>query len=168
ERVDEITQRLVIRRSTGVAGIVAAPEAVVSMESCITTAGDQAVKELLERCEIAIRIGHVGVMMVRHPHACMNLNPVARRAIGEAVADEVGELLGLGPRRQQHQFADAAAGDLIAAARVDRPSAYSWVVACAPASTVLRSPCGTCLLLCGGGHAWLSAPHAWVLQVFGG
>src|SRR5690606_18786160 len=69
ERIDEVAERLVVGRSSRVAGRVTAPEAVVSMQQIVAAPGDQAVQQLLESHEVAVRIADVGVVVVRHPHA---------------------------------------------------------------------------------------------------
>src|SRR5690606_12515312 len=86
--------------------------------------------------------------------------------VRKAVADEVDQLPRLGTRRQQQQPADAAPRDLVAAARVDRPGAHTWIGAGLPPGSILGPTGGAGSLLRRCGHARLSGPVRGCCRVF--
>src|SRR5690606_1999744 len=101
----------------GVAGFLNGPQRARAPAQGIETTSDRAVEQLLPGDELAERIGDVNVVVVRHRHASVDLDPVFVGGVRQAVAEEVDDLLGLAAGREEHAALEAALGYLATAAR---------------------------------------------------
>ena len=107
--------------------------------------------------KLSIWVCDVDVIVIRHQHGGVDLDAVLVGGVGEAVADEIDEFVGVVAGSEEQAALEAAFGDLVAAARVEWPGTDTFVAASLTACAVVGTAVGACSELGGSSHTWVSA-----------